>query len=251
MTIPLPCDVQVGAGVVGVYEYGDGSGAPVFVFHGTPACGAGFAWADEPARERALRLLAPDRPGVGRSTRRDYTVADYPPMVAALADALGIERFAVWGYSGGGPYAAACAALLPDRAIKAVVSCRHGPGRRLGEAGRLRVDRSPDARPRAEASRGRPPDPGHHRTARARRTEDRDEELRQAAGRPGPRGDVDTRPAGRRHGAVHAGVHARCPRRRRRLRRARPAVGGRGRLGPRADDRVPRRRRLDGAAAPR
>jgi pimeloyl-ACP methyl ester carboxylesterase len=127
MAIPQPREVPVGAGVVDVYEYGDAGGVPVFVFHGTPACGAGFAWADLPARERGLRLLAPDRPGVGRSTRRSgYVVADYPPMVAALADVLGIEHFAVWGYSGGGPYAAACAALLPDRVTKAVVSAGMG-----------------------------------------------------------------------------------------------------------------------------
>jgi len=126
VTIPQSREVQIGTGVVGVYDYGDADGAPVFVFHGTPACGAGFAWADEPARERHLRLLAPDRPGVGRSSRRDFTVADYPPMVAALADALGIGQFAVWGYSGGGPFAVACAALLPDRVTHAVVSAGMG-----------------------------------------------------------------------------------------------------------------------------
>ena len=127
MAIPQPREVKVGSAVVGVYEYGDPNGAPVFVFHGTPACGAGFAWADEPARERGLRLLAPDRPGVGLSSRRDaYTVADYPAMVGALADALDIHRFAVWGYSGGGPYAAACAAVLPNRVTKAVVSAGMG-----------------------------------------------------------------------------------------------------------------------------
>jgi len=119
--------VKVGSGVVGVYEYGDPDGAPMFAFHGTPACGAGFAFADGPARERALRVIAPDRPGVGLSSRRDsYIVADYPPMVAALADALGLERFAVWGYSGGGPYAVACAAGLPDRVTRAAVSAGMG-----------------------------------------------------------------------------------------------------------------------------
>jgi pimeloyl-ACP methyl ester carboxylesterase len=126
VAIPQSREVRVGAGVVGVYEYGDASGAPVFVFHGTPACGAGFAWAGEPARERGLRLIAPDRPGVGRSTRADYAIADYPPMIAALADALGIEQFAVWGYSGGGPYAVACAALLPERVMHAVVAAGMG-----------------------------------------------------------------------------------------------------------------------------
>jgi len=127
VAILKPREVKVGAGVVGLYEYGDANGSPVFVFHGTPACGAGFAWADQPARERGLRLLAPDRPGVGLSSRLpNYTVSDYPAMVGALADALGIHQFAVWGYSGGGPYAAACAAVLPNRVTKAAVSAGMG-----------------------------------------------------------------------------------------------------------------------------
>ena len=151
MAIPKPRAVTVGAGVVGVYEYGDPDGAPVFVFHGTPACGAGFAWADAPARERSLRLIAPDRPGVGLSSRLDsYTVADYPPMVAALADALGIERFAVWGYSGGGPYAAACAALLADRVTACRDRGRHGTDGRVGQAPKT------SRRPIASCSGSRP-----------------------------------------------------------------------------------------------
>src|SRR4249920_3587779 len=108
--VPAPREVNAVGEIVGVYEYGDPDGAPVMVFHGTPACGAGFAWADEPARVRGLRLIAPDRPGVGLSSRiASWTVADYPQLVTALADTLGVDRFAVWGYSGGGPYAAACA----------------------------------------------------------------------------------------------------------------------------------------------
>ncbi len=118
----IPREVQVD-GQVAVWEYGDPDGKPVFVFHGTPACGAGFDWADDVARARGLRLLAPDRPGVGRSTPRSsgWTVGEYPAMVAALADALAIDRFAVLGYSGGGPYAAACAAALGERITAAAV----------------------------------------------------------------------------------------------------------------------------------
>jgi pimeloyl-ACP methyl ester carboxylesterase len=129
MHIPLPAPREVNAvgEVVGVYEYGDPDGAPVMVFHGTPACGAGFGWADAPARARGLRLIAPDRPGVGLSSRvPSFHVADYPPRVAALADTLGVERFAVWGYSGGGPYAAACAALCGDRVTSTVVAAGMG-----------------------------------------------------------------------------------------------------------------------------
>ena len=140
--IPEPRAVPVGQGrVVGVYEYGDPDGAPVMVFHGVPACGAGFTWADQPARERGLRLVAPDRPGVGISTALTPTasgawrVCDYPPPVVELADALGIDRFAVWGYSGGGPYAVACAVLLPERATAVAVAAGMGQVGVWAEAG--------------------------------------------------------------------------------------------------------------------
>ncbi len=122
-----PREINVGGSVVGVYEYGDPTGAPVMVFHGTPACGAGFVWADASARDRGLRLIAPDRPGVGLSSRiPSWAIVDYPAQVVALADALDLERFSVWGYSGGGPYAVACAALLPDRVTTTAVAAGMG-----------------------------------------------------------------------------------------------------------------------------
>jgi pimeloyl-ACP methyl ester carboxylesterase len=63
-----------------------------------------------------VRLIAFDRPGYGASDRKfGRTVADAAADVAAIADSLGIERFAVLGRSGGGPHALACGALLPDR----------------------------------------------------------------------------------------------------------------------------------------
>jgi pimeloyl-ACP methyl ester carboxylesterase len=124
---PDPRKIPVDGRTVGIYEYGEPAGAPVMVLHGTPACGAGFAWADEPARERGLRLIAPDRPGVGLSSPLDHwTVADYPAQLGALADAMEIDRFAVWGYSGGGPYAAASAALMPKRLTTVVVAAGMG-----------------------------------------------------------------------------------------------------------------------------
>jgi pimeloyl-ACP methyl ester carboxylesterase len=112
---------------VGLYEYGDRAGAPVFAFHGVPSCGAGFDWADEAARARGLRLLAPDRPGIGRSSGPALGhVGGYPERIALLADALGIDRFAVLGYSGGGPYAVACAAGLGDRVTATAVAAGMG-----------------------------------------------------------------------------------------------------------------------------
>ena len=113
--------------VVGLYEYGDPSGSPVFAFHGTPSCGAGFDWTDEPARARGQRVLAPDRPGIGKTGGPPLaTVADYPARITALADALGIDRFAVLGYSGGGPFAVACAAELGDRVTATVIAAGMG-----------------------------------------------------------------------------------------------------------------------------
>jgi pimeloyl-ACP methyl ester carboxylesterase len=63
-----------------------------------------------------VRLIMPERPGIGRSdTKERRTLSDWPTDVVALADALGVGRFAVLGVSAGGPYAASCAALIPQR----------------------------------------------------------------------------------------------------------------------------------------
>jgi pimeloyl-ACP methyl ester carboxylesterase len=69
-----------------------------------------------------VRVIAFDRPGYGRSDPQPgRRVADVAADVASLADALGLERFGVFGYSGGGPHALACAALLPDRVTRTAV----------------------------------------------------------------------------------------------------------------------------------
>jgi pimeloyl-ACP methyl ester carboxylesterase len=99
-----------------VYEDGDPNGTPVIVHHGTPASGLLFrAWVAL-AGEQGIRLIGYDRPGYGCSTRHaGRNVADCADDVEAIADALGLERFATWGISGGGPHALACAALCGDR----------------------------------------------------------------------------------------------------------------------------------------
>src|SRR3954452_14573241 len=68
-------------------------------------------------REVGVRLIAADRPGIGRSdpVSGKRTYAGWAQDVAHLADALGTERFSVVGYSCGGPYALAVAAELPER----------------------------------------------------------------------------------------------------------------------------------------
>jgi pimeloyl-ACP methyl ester carboxylesterase len=73
-------------------------------------------FADAPARAARARALALDRPGIGRSTPHPgRRLLDWPCDVAAFADAFGLERFAVLGWSGGGPYAIACAHVLGQR----------------------------------------------------------------------------------------------------------------------------------------
>ena len=101
---------------LGFAEYGTPDGKPLFFFHGTPGSRTLARLFDELARRRGVRLIAPDRPGFGRSDfHPTRTFADWPDDVAELADALHIERFAVVGFSGGGPYAAACAWKLQGR----------------------------------------------------------------------------------------------------------------------------------------
>jgi pimeloyl-ACP methyl ester carboxylesterase len=99
-----------------VYEDGDPNGTPVIAHHGTPASGPPYRMWVALAREQGIRLIGYDRPGYGGSARHaGRNVGDCADDVEAIADALGLERFATWGISGGGPHALACAALCGDR----------------------------------------------------------------------------------------------------------------------------------------
>jgi len=97
-------------------EYGDPNGRPVLYFHGFPNSRLNAAPGAEAARRARVRLIAFDRPGFGRSDfQRGRTIAGWVDDVVAATDQLGLDRFAVIGYSGGGPYAVACAARIPQR----------------------------------------------------------------------------------------------------------------------------------------
>jgi pimeloyl-ACP methyl ester carboxylesterase len=103
-----------------VREGGDPAGVPVLTISGTPGSSTLYEPHVRDAEQRGIRLFSYDRPGYGGSTRHEgRTVADCAPDVAAVCDALGIDRFCVWGISGGGPHALATAALLPDRVAAA------------------------------------------------------------------------------------------------------------------------------------
>src|SRR3954465_14232198 len=107
---------------LGYAEWGGLGGPPVLYFHGWPGSRLEGRLADEAARGEGVRLIALDRPGMGLS---DYQprrrLVDWPDDVLQLATALGLERFAVLGISGGGPYAAVCAWKLPEQLTRAEI----------------------------------------------------------------------------------------------------------------------------------
>ena len=97
-------------------EYGDPSGKPVFYYHGWPSSRLQARLAHHLAKDRGLRLISMDRPGMGKSTLvPERKLEDWPELMARFADHLGIGKFAQLGVSGGGPYVMACAAMIPDR----------------------------------------------------------------------------------------------------------------------------------------
>jgi pimeloyl-ACP methyl ester carboxylesterase len=105
-----------GGGRTGLALLGDPAGHPVLCCHGGLTCRLDVAPAHDAARRAGVLLVSPDRPGVARSAREPgRTVGGWAARAAALADHLGIGRFSVLGWSMGGPYALACAALLGDR----------------------------------------------------------------------------------------------------------------------------------------
>lgn len=105
-----------------VEDRGDRQGTPVFLLHGTPGSRLGPNLRPQVLHQLGTWLLSFDRPGYGKSDRlAGRIVASAAQDVAAIADAYGLDRFAVVGRSGGGPHALACAALLPERVTKAAV----------------------------------------------------------------------------------------------------------------------------------
>lgn len=112
---------------LGYAEYGDPAGKPVLFFTGAPS--SRFLHPPtEPTEALGARLVVLERPGFGLSDfypRR--TLLDWPDDVAAAADALGIDCFAVAGISAGAPYAAACAYKIPQRLTKVAIISGVGP----------------------------------------------------------------------------------------------------------------------------
>src|SRR5215213_10482864 len=109
-----------------VLEEGAPDGPVLLGQHGTPGSGALYRSEIAGAERLGVRLLAYSRPGYARSSPRpgrSVAAAD----VEAILDALGVERFATYGWSGGGPHALACAALLGGRCVAAATLAGAGP----------------------------------------------------------------------------------------------------------------------------
>jgi pimeloyl-ACP methyl ester carboxylesterase len=104
---------------IGYATWGDPEGTPVFFAHGTPGSRrVRTPSLDDPAwlARRRLRFIGVDRPGYGYSDPwPEASMLDCAEDFGRVADRLGIERFSLIGFSGGGPYAIALGALVPER----------------------------------------------------------------------------------------------------------------------------------------
>jgi pimeloyl-ACP methyl ester carboxylesterase len=121
---------------LGFDEYGDPRGAPLFYFHGWPSSRSQGKMLDAAGKKHGLRIISPDRPGIGLSDFHPHRqLLDWPPVLMELAAHLGVEKFFVLGVSGGGPYALVTAFALPDRLLGVTVCCGAPPLRVLGTDG--------------------------------------------------------------------------------------------------------------------
>ncbi len=120
-------EVDRGGRVLRVREAGDPGGTAVMYFHGTPGSRLDLSFGEDIAAAHGTRLIAFDRPGYGGSTAAPFGLASLAADAHAVADALGVARFATLGMSGGGPGALAAATIPGDRVIRAGVASGAAP----------------------------------------------------------------------------------------------------------------------------
>jgi pimeloyl-ACP methyl ester carboxylesterase len=125
-------------------QYGDLEGFPIVSVHGGLACRLDVAAAAPVAQRAGVRLISPDRPGVGRSDPQPgRTILDWGDDVAELLDVLGVDRFAVMGWSLGGQYAAAVGYSLAPRVTRVAIIAGAVPIAESGVFGALpAIDRN-------------------------------------------------------------------------------------------------------------
>ena len=113
-----------------VLTAGAEDGFPLVYHSGSPSAAVPCGFISDAADDAGLRLVTYSRPGYGGSTPRsrpEPRFADDVQDTVAVLDALGAGEFVTWGWSGGGPRALACAALLPDRCRAAATLAAVGP----------------------------------------------------------------------------------------------------------------------------
>jgi pimeloyl-ACP methyl ester carboxylesterase len=121
--------------------YGNQNGLPIIHMHGTPGSRLEAQLVAESLAREDICLIGIDRPGYGHSSMRNgWQITDIPGDVAAVADHLAISRFVVTGYSGGGPYALACARAFPERLLAVGVISGVGPAD-IGSSGMHEANR--------------------------------------------------------------------------------------------------------------
>ncbi|MGB5370146.1 MAG: alpha/beta hydrolase [Flavobacteriaceae bacterium] len=114
--------------ILGYAEYGDTNGVPVLYFHGGQESRLSSRFMDSTALKLGVRIIAPDRPGVGLSTfQKDRSFLDWAKDIESLAEHLELETFSVFGLSGGAPHVLACAYALPDRILNVSIISGTGP----------------------------------------------------------------------------------------------------------------------------
>lgn len=108
---------------IGIGEFGQHAGTPIFWFHGTPGARRQVPLlAREYAKANNVRILCVERPGIGLSTPHLYeNIAQWGKDMEEISDKLGIDKFGLVGLSGGGPYVLATAHAMPDRVLAAAV----------------------------------------------------------------------------------------------------------------------------------
>ena len=125
MVMELP-----GGGSLGFAGFGDAEGVPCFAFHGTSSSRMMPGWMFPPGSltTTGVRMIGVDRPGYGLSTVPWATgFSDWSRAVSALADHLGLGRFAVLAHSLGSAFALACGPALGDRLAVIVIASGMGP----------------------------------------------------------------------------------------------------------------------------
>ena len=125
-----------------VWTGGDPGGVPVVYLHGTPSSRLGAVSGHDASVRQGVRLIAANRPGYGAAPDVPTSLSSVAEDTLALADVLGLSRFAVLGVSGGGPYALACGALAPERVVAVGVAVGIGPWRLIDPPGTNPEDRA-------------------------------------------------------------------------------------------------------------